>query len=90
VSRVGDGAHGGGAALVVDVSDCLRAYIQHESVDQLDVVAVPWLVRHLGGDNGDKLITSHCPLESNAKHFKPGRDGSYLQVAAQLRQEGDW
>lgn len=27
--RVGDGAHGGGAALVVDVSDCLCAYIQH-------------------------------------------------------------
>ncbi len=29
VRRVGDGAHGGGAALVVDVSDRLRAYIQH-------------------------------------------------------------
>lgn len=29
VCRVGDGAHGGGAALVVDVSNCLCAYIQH-------------------------------------------------------------
>lgn len=48
VCRVGDGAHGGGAALVVDVSDCLCAHIQHQRVDQLDVVAVSWLVRHLG------------------------------------------
>lgn len=29
VCRVGDSAHGGGAALVVDVSDCLCAYVQH-------------------------------------------------------------
>lgn len=47
VSRVCDGAHGGGAALVVDVGDGLRAHVQHQSVDQLDVVAVPRLVGHL-------------------------------------------
>lgn len=29
VRRVSDSAHGGGAALVVDVSDCLCAYVQH-------------------------------------------------------------
>lgn len=29
VCRVCDRAHGGGAALIVDVSDCLCAYIQH-------------------------------------------------------------
>lgn len=50
VCRVGDRAHGGGAAFVVDVSDRLRAYIQHQSIDQLDVVAVSWLVGHLGGE----------------------------------------
>lgn len=47
VCRVGDGAHGGCAALVVDVSDGLRAYIQHQGVDQLDVVTVSWLIGHL-------------------------------------------
>lgn len=47
VCRVGDCAHGGGAALVVDVSDGLRPHIQHQGVDQLDVVAVSWLVGHL-------------------------------------------
>lgn len=45
--RVGDGAHGGCATLVVDVSDGLCAYIQHQSIDQLDVVAISWLIRHL-------------------------------------------
>lgn len=29
VCRVGDSAHGGCAALVVDVSNCLCAHIQH-------------------------------------------------------------
>lgn len=47
VCRVGDGAHGGRAALAVDVGDGLRAYIQHQGVDQLDVVPVSWLIRHL-------------------------------------------
>lgn len=47
VCRVGDGAHWGRAALVVDVGDGLRAYVQHQSVDQLDVVTVSWLIGHL-------------------------------------------
>lgn len=47
VCRVGDGAHGGRAAFVVDVGNSLRAYIQHQSVDQLDVVTVSRLIRHL-------------------------------------------
>lgn len=47
VCGVSDGAHRGGATLVVDVSDGLCAYIQHQSVDQLDVVTVAWLIRHL-------------------------------------------
>lgn len=47
VCRVRDGAHGGGAALVVDVGDGLRAHVQDQGVDQLDVVAVARLVGHL-------------------------------------------
>lgn len=50
VCRVCDGAHGGRASLVVDVGDGLRAYIQHQSVDQLDVVTVPRLTGHLKQD----------------------------------------
>lgn len=44
VCRVSDGAHGGGAALVVDVSDGLSSHIQNQSIDQLDVVSVPRLI----------------------------------------------
>lgn len=39
-----DGAHRGGAALVVDVCDGLGSHIQHQSIDQLDVVTVAWLI----------------------------------------------
>lgn len=45
--RVCDGAHGGSAALVVDVSYGLGSNVQHKSVDQLDVVAVSRLVGDL-------------------------------------------
>lgn len=55
VCRVGDGAHGGRAAFVVDVSDGLRAHIQHQGIDQLDVVSVSWLIGHLMQTN-----TSTC------------------------------
>lgn len=47
VCRVGDGAHGGRAALAVDMGNSLRAYIQHQSIDQLDVVTVSRLIGHL-------------------------------------------
>lgn len=80
--RVCDGAHGWRAALVVDVSDGLCAHVQHQGVDQLNVVAVPRLIRHLEATNAAR--TGELRLSS-------GRAArcSYLQVATQLRQEGD-
>lgn len=65
--RVGDCAHGGGAALVVDVSDGLRPHIQHQGVDQLDVVAVPRLVGHLGVDRKIKQRPGQDPT-SHVQH----------------------
>lgn len=47
MSRVSDGAHGGSAALVVDVGNGLGSNVQHQSIDQLNVVTVAWLVGHL-------------------------------------------
>lgn len=40
MSRVGDGTHGGCAAFVVNVRDRLSTYVEHQGVNQLDVVAV--------------------------------------------------
>lgn len=40
----------------MDVSDGLRAYVQHQSVDQLDVVAVSWLIGHLWGRIVSSLV----------------------------------
>lgn len=45
--RVRDGAHGRSATLVVDVGNGLGSNVQHESIDQLDVVAVSRLIGHL-------------------------------------------
>lgn len=47
MSRVSDGAHGGSATLVVDVGNGLGSNVQHQSIDQLNVVTVAWLVGHL-------------------------------------------
>lgn len=58
VRRVCDGAHGRRAALVVDVGDGLRAHVQDQGVDQLDVVAVARLVGHLpdGSLQGETIL----------------------------------
>ena len=47
VRGVSDGAHARSEALRVDVSDRLRPHVQHQSVDERDVVADPWLIRYL-------------------------------------------
>lgn len=57
VCRVGDGAHGGRAALAVDMGNSLCAYIQHQSVDQLDVVTVSRLIGHL---MQTRILLRHC------------------------------
>lgn len=37
---MGNGAHGGRAAFVVDVRNGLSAHVEHQGINQLDVVAV--------------------------------------------------
>lgn len=44
---VSDGGHAGGLALTVDVCDGLRTTVQHQRVDQRDVVTLARLLRHL-------------------------------------------
>lgn len=47
VRRVSYGAHGGGAALVMNVCDGLSPDIEHQCVDELEVVAIARLVGYL-------------------------------------------
>ena len=47
VRGVSDGAHARSEALRVDVRDRLRPHVQHQSIDERDVVADPWLIRYL-------------------------------------------
>lgn len=47
VCRVGDGAHWRRAALVVDMCNSLSPYIEHQCIDELEVVAIARLIGYL-------------------------------------------
>jgi len=49
VCWVGNGAHGGCAAFVVDVRNSLSTYVEHQGINQLDVVAVARFIWYLIG-----------------------------------------
>lgn len=51
MSGVGDGAHRRCAALVVDVRDGLSPDIEHQCIDELQVVAIAGLIGYLNEHN---------------------------------------
>lgn len=56
VGRVGDRAHWRCAALVVDVCNGLSPHIEHQCIDELEVVAIARLIGYLKKQNR-KLLT---------------------------------
>lgn len=61
VSRVGDRAHWRRATLVVDVCNGLSPYIEHQCINELEVVAIARLIGYLNEQNR-KLTYSHRGL----------------------------
>lgn len=59
VSRVCDGAHRRCAALVVDVCNGLSPYIEHQCINELEVVAITRLIGYLGEQNRRLLTYLH-------------------------------
>ena len=73
---VSDGAHARSEALRGDVGDGLRAHVQHQRVDEGDVVPHARLTRHLHTDTGENITTSH--LSSNLKATRSVRGFLFL------------
>lgn len=89
--RVGDGAHGGGAALVVNVSDGLSAHIQHQRINQLDIVAVARLIGHLcrGGDRQESSgrAKTHQRKQTKTKTNKQTNFSQYIHTLTIRHQD---
>lgn len=60
VRWVGNGAHGRCAAFVVDVRNSLSTYVEHQCINQLDVVAVARFIWYLIGKI-QKALTFYVP-----------------------------